>query len=445
MHRPARFIRISLQNFEQGYRNVGKYQGRKRLGIGAWNWAAVVAITGAPIAASAADGAYLGLTGGANFLDDQNFSVIYPNNDGPVVRGTGVGKVRFDTGWAGGLVVGYAYSNGLRPELELMYRSDDLKRVTISTFGLGGALQPNGIEATGEYGSQDAQTAMANLWFDLFKSSRIRPYIGGGIGALRVEFNDAGYDGQPFRNDSDVKFAYQGGAGIGFDLTPNWTLSLDYRYVEARRSKINLVDDQPETRVKFRYQADTALLTLRYGFGAAPVAADPVPEPAPPVDVVPVPPAAEPEPTPAPTPACDAPAAGQSFSLDGCKVGDKVVLRGVTFEFDKARLTPDARVLLDMVSDALLARTDIQVEVAGHTDSKGSDAYNQKLSERRALAVKEYLAGRGVEPSRMTAVGYGEVQPVADNGTDEGREYNRRTELKVTASSGNVESLQARP
>jgi len=117
----------------------------------------------------------------------------------------------------------------------------------------------------------------------------------------------------------------------------------------------------------------------------------------------------------------------------------------VTFEFDKARLTPDARVLLDMVSDALLARTDIQVEVAGHTDSKGSDAYNQKLSERRALAVKEYLAGRGVEPSRMTAVGYGEVQPVADNGTDEGREYNRRTELKVTGSTGNVESLQARP
>ena len=421
---------------------MGKHQGRKQMGFGTWHRAAVVAVAGLPIAASAADGTYLGLVGGANFLKDQNFTIIYPNNDGPLLGGTAIGKVNFDTGWAGGLVVGHAFSNGLRPELELMYRSDDLKRIRLATFGLNAVLQPDGVDATGVRGSQDAQTAMANLWFDLFKSSRIRPYIGGGIGALRVEFNDAGYDGQAFRNDSDVKFAYQGGAGIGIDLSPNWTLSLDYRYVEAQRSKLNLVDDQPETRVKFRYRADTALLTLRYGFGSTPAAAEPAPEPAPPVDVVEAPVA---EPAPAPAPACDAPAAGQSFSLDGCKVGDKVVLRGVTFEFDKARLTPDARVLLDMVSDALLARTDIQVEVAGHTDSKGSDAYNQKLSERRALAVKEYLAGRGVEASRMTAVGYGETQPVADNGTDEGREYNRRTELKVTASSGNVESVQARP
>ena len=165
---------------------MGKHQGRKQMGFGTWHRAAVVAVAGLPIAASAADGTYLGLVGGANFLKDQNFTIIYPNNDGPLLGGTAIGKVNFDTGWAGGLVVGHAFSNGLRPELELMYRSDDLKRIRLATFGLNAVLQPDGVDATGVRGSQDAQTAMANLWFDLFKSSRIRPYIGAGVAYMHI-------------------------------------------------------------------------------------------------------------------------------------------------------------------------------------------------------------------------------------------------------------------
>ena len=114
------------------------------------------------------------------------------------------------------------------------------------------------------------------------------------------------------------------------------------------------------------------------------------------------------------------------------------MLRGVNFEFDKARLTANARGILDNVGDALTKAPEIKVEIGGHTDSKGSDEYNQKLSERRAKSVVEYLTSKGIAGGRMTSVGYGESKPVADNATDEGRELNRRVELKVTEGAATV-------
>jgi len=142
------------------------------------------------------------------------------------------------------------------------------------------------------------------------------------------------------------------------------------------------------------------------------------------------------EPVPPPAPPCELPGPGQPMTLEGCKAGDVIVLRGVNFEFDKSKLTVNAKTLLDMVADALLARTDIKVEIDGHTDAKGSDAYNQKLSERRAQSVKDYLGSRGVDLTRMTTVGFGESKPITTNETDEGREINRRVELKVVEING---------
>ena len=128
---------------------------------------------------------------------------------------------------------------------------------------------------------------------------------------------------------------------------------------------------------------------------------------------------------------CKKPVEGEVISLKGCGTGDIIVLRGVNFEFDKARLTANAKAILDGVAGELTQYSEITIELGGHTDAKGSDEYNQALSERRAAAVVKYLASQGVEESRMSAVGYGEAQPVADNETDEGRELNRRVELKV--------------
>ncbi len=139
-----------------------------------------------------------------------------------------------------------------------------------------------------------------------------------------------------------------------------------------------------------------------------------------------------------PPPACPPPAPGEPVTLEGCKAGDVIVLRGVNFDFDKSTLTVNAKTILDEVSAALLSRPDIKFELGGHTDGKGSDAYNLKLSDRRAHSVESYLAKKGVAKDRMSAQGYGESMPVADNETDEGRELNRRVELKITESGGGV-------
>ncbi|WP_428313341.1 OmpA family protein [Hydrocarboniphaga sp.] len=136
-------------------------------------------------------------------------------------------------------------------------------------------------------------------------------------------------------------------------------------------------------------------------------------------------------PLPPPAAPCKTPEAGEKLDMSGCATGDVIVLRGVNFDFDKATLTANAKTILDMVADALIAAPSIKVEVGGHTDGRGSDAYNQKLSQRRAEAVKQYLSGRGIAADRLNTAGYGARKPVADNATDEGRELNRRVELKI--------------
>lgn len=109
----------------------------------------------------------------------------------------------------------------------------------------------------------------------------------------------------------------------------------------------------------------------------------------------------------------------------------KIILRGVNFDFDKSNIRPDARPILDATIDVLKAEPEIDVAVQGYTDSVGSEAYNEKLSQRRAESVKEYLVAGGIPASRLTAIGYGESDPVATNETEDGRAQNRRVELKV--------------
>ncbi len=133
-------------------------------------------------------------------------------------------------------------------------------------------------------------------------------------------------------------------------------------------------------------------------------------------------------------PPCKPPEAGQRMDLSGCAAGDIIVLQGVNFEFDKAALTVNAKTILDGVIEALNAVPALHFSVNGHTDAKGDDGYNQSLSERRAASVMQYLQEHGVAAERMTSAGFGETQPVADNETEEGRELNRRVELKITGS-----------
>src|SRR5262245_5614275 len=135
-------------------------------------------------------------------------------------------------------------------------------------------------------------------------------------------------------------------------------------------------------------------------------------EPAPPPPPPPPAPRAAPAPPPAP-------------------VEERIVLRGVNFDFDKSDIRPDAAVILDEAASQLNANPGRSVSVGGHTDSVGTDTYNQSLSERRAASVKDYLVGKGVDASRLTTTGYGESNPIASNDTADGRALNRRVELNL--------------
>ena len=99
------------------------------------------------------------------------------------------------------------------------------------------------------------------------------------------------------------------------------------------------------------------------------------------------------------------------------------------FDFDKATLKPDGKRLVDTAVKVMKDKSDLKVSVEGHTDSIGSEAYNQKLSERRAKAVRDYLVSQGIDASRITTRGFGKSKPVASNDTAEGRAENRRVEI----------------
>lgn len=103
----------------------------------------------------------------------------------------------------------------------------------------------------------------------------------------------------------------------------------------------------------------------------------------------------------------------------------------VTFDTDQTNIRPEFQPVLDSVVKVANKFDQTTLRVTGHTDSVGSDSYNQRLSEHRALSVKDYLALRGVAPQRLVAVGYGESRPLASNSTVEGRAANRRVELDL--------------
>ena len=124
----------------------------------------------------------------------------------------------------------------------------------------------------------------------------------------------------------------------------------------------------------------------------------------------------------------------QGTDVDVIRQGDELILNmpsGITFATDSASIQPQFRPTLNEVASVLADYDQTYVDIYGHTDSTGTDQYNQQLSERRADAVAAYLAGQGVQRARMATLGYGESQPVATNDTEAGRAENRRVEIKV--------------
>ncbi len=119
--------------------------------------------------------------------------------------------------------------------------------------------------------------------------------------------------------------------------------------------------------------------------------------------------------------------------LDGAVNG-----RTIAFEKESDKLNTEGRNIVDELAGVILAMPDktLRIEVGGHTDSKGSDGGNKRLSQRRATAVKDRLVLKGVPAARIDAVGFGEANPIADNNTEDGKAQNRRIEFKIVGQPG---------
>ena len=246
-----------------------------------------------------------------------------------------------------------------------------------------------------------------------FTDWSVRPFIAGGLGDLS------------HRNVSDEGSAISLslGGGLAGQFSKHWSGRAQLLY---RRDR-----DSDTIPTNSSYSDWILSVGLSFDFGGK--------EPPPP------PPPEEPAPPPPPPPnpdldgdgvlnehdKCPNTRPGAVVDLDGCEVEAVIELEGVHFDFDKATLKPEAKAVLDEAAALLAKHERVVVEVAGHTDSTGAEAYNQKLSERRATAVQDYLVSKGVRASRLTAKGYGESMPVASNDTKAGRAENRRVELIV--------------
>ena len=132
---------------------------------------------------------------------------------------------------------------------------------------------------------------------------------------------------------------------------------------------------------------------------------------------------------------CPDTVSGASVETDGCvRKAQVVVLPNIEFAYDRAELTADGRETLGEVVRFMNDQKEITLEVWGHTDAKGAEIYNLRLSQKRAAEVVSHLIANGIAAERLKSAGFGESRPLADNETEEGRERNRRVELNIRAS-----------
>jgi len=122
---------------------------------------------------------------------------------------------------------------------------------------------------------------------------------------------------------------------------------------------------------------------------------------------------------------------GINVDIKGCKIPEVVVLKGVVFESGSVKLTEASQIVLNDVAATLQRNPEIKAEIAGYTDNRGPKALNRRISEKRAIAVLDYLISQGAAADNLVAKGYGPANPIADNDTADGRAINRRVEMQI--------------
>lgn len=312
------------------------------------------------------EGFYVGGQVGAAWLDGVTF-----------VRPGLANDVSFDRNWTGVLETGYRFGNGFRVGVEGGYASNPVDGI------VGGP-----VGRVGTAGDVSALTLMGVVYYD-FDFGPFRPYVGIGGGAVGIDVDGVGpaLATNFFFEDSDTQLGAQLAAGFGYAITPNLELTAGYRYITAEGFEVS---GGPVLPFEIDYNSHSVMVGLRWTFGQ--VAAPP-----PPVATPAAAPAASAPPPPPP------PAITRNFM--------------VFFDWDKSDLTADARQVLNNVAAAARTGSIASVQVTGHADTSGSDEYNQRLSMRRAEAVREYLVGLGLGAGQIAIDAKGETElmvPTAD-------------------------------
>ena len=360
----------------------------------------------------------------------------------PSTPGTSVptDDTRTDHSWSPELDLEYYFNSYWSTELALnLPRVHDLN-LRDSTY------------ANGNVGDFRLAPNFLTIKYNFLPDSAFRPYIGAGINVTSFYDVNAG----PF---SLTRTTTGPAAQAGFDvhLSDHWLLNADVKW--ARVTPAVAFDGEKVGRMA----VDPVLfgVGIGYRFGGSPppppppVAAPPpvAPPPPPPdsdgdgvpdsidqcpntpqgvqVDAVGCPLDSDHDGVPDYLDKCPGTPPGLKVDAQGCEM-EEMVLRGVNFKTNSAELEPDSADILDGVVAVLRQRPDAKAEIHGYTDARGSDAYNLKLSERRAASVVDYLVAHGIARDGLRAVGFGKDSPVASNDTAEGRAQNRRVTVQFS-------------
>ena len=336
--------------------------------------AAAIAII-LPVAAFAGEGFFLGGNLGFNM----------PGNSRYDQSGT-INTVDHDPGFAGMLSGGYQFENNWRVQAELGARVN----------GVGG-ISGNGSAAP-RAGDVNVYSMMADAIYGVETGTKFTPYIGAGVGMAYVSAKDVEQIHGSRIDDSDTVFAYQGIAGIEYDIRSNLKAALDYRYFRTADMSFKTDAGNP---VDADYEDHTITLGLRYMFPAAPAPVEPPPAPMPAPVMEPAPPAP--------------PSVPNNYI--------------VFFDFDRSGLSGDAeRIVAAAAANAQQARA-TTIEVTGHADRSGSARYNMRLSQRRAESVKQALLARGLASDQIVVVAEGEANPLVPTADGVREAQNRRVQI----------------
>ncbi|RAU20171.1 hypothetical protein CU669_19755 [Paramagnetospirillum kuznetsovii] len=314
---------------------------------------------------------YVGADAGAQMLQNSK-------NSG----GTSSLKSEQDAGWLVQGEVGYAFGPW-RVEGEVSYRSSGISKV-------GGA--------TGS-GDVSALATMVNGVYEFLPQSKWHPFVGLGIGGAYLDDGTVKQSGANAYKGSDYQFAYQGFAGVGYDVTSNVELKGQYRYFstldyETKASANN-------AKLTSEYHDHAVLLGVVYKFNAPAVAPAPAPVPV-----------AAPAPAPAPK---AMPMVAKNYI--------------VFFDFDKSVVTPEASRVIQQAAAAAKSNGSARIDLTGHTDLSGSSKYNQALSQKRADAVKAQLIAQGVPAGQIVTVAKGKTSPMVPTPDGVREPQNRRVEI----------------